>query len=214
MKKAFTLMELIFVLIVIGILTAIILPSTKRNPLQEAAIQLQSHIRYTQHLALLDDKFDANDANWKFGRWQMVFTTNASGFSNNQYAYTIFSDSGSYGGDASSSEVAINPENVNQIMTGGYASGTMDITSPTFKGMKKLNLGLSYGVSSVALSGCSGVHITFDSLGRPLDGIHDAGAGTDSHALIASDCNITLSDGTNNIVLTIKPETGYVSITF
>ncbi|MDQ7060006.1 MAG: type II secretion system protein [Sulfurimonas sp.] len=64
MKKAFTMIELIFVLVVVGILAAVILPRTKTNPLQEAAIQLLSHIRYTQHLALVDDVYDANDANW------------------------------------------------------------------------------------------------------------------------------------------------------
>ena len=206
------MLELIFVIIVIGILTAIILPSTRRNPLQEAAIQLQSHIRYVQHLALIDDKYDASDVQWEKGRWQIVFSTNANGFSDNQYAYTIFSDSNSYGGSASFGEVAKNPENSKQIMSGGYASGTMDITDPSFLGMKKLNLGLSYGVTSLNLNGCNGVHLTFDYLGRPLDGTHTSS--TSSHALLTSDCNITLSDGSDTVTITIKPETGYVNITF
>ena len=213
MKKAFTMIELVFVIVVIGILAAVIIPSTRTNPVQEAAIQLLSHIKYTQHLAMVDDKYDASITQWEKGRWQMVFSTNANGFSDNRYAYTIFSDSGAYGGSASFGEVAKNPENSNQIMTGGYATGTMDITDSSFLGMRKLNLGLSYGISTVQLSGgCNGVHITFDSLGRPLDGTHTSS--TSSHALITSDCNLTISNGSESASIIIRPETGYASVNF
>ena len=30
--------------------------------------------------------------------------------------------------------------------------------------------------------------------------------------LITSDCNITITDGTDNLIITIKPETGYAKI--
>ena len=70
MKKAFTMIELVFVIVVIGILAAVIVPSTRTNPTQEAAVELQSHIRYTQHLALTDDKYGTGD--WYKNRWQVV----------------------------------------------------------------------------------------------------------------------------------------------
>ena len=76
MKKAFTMLELVFVIVVIGILAAAIIPSTRTNPAQEAAIQLLSHIRYTQHLAMMDDKYDATNATWFQERWQIVFAGN------------------------------------------------------------------------------------------------------------------------------------------
>ncbi len=218
MKKAFTMLELIFVIIVIGILATIILPGTKRNPLQEAAVQLQSHIRYVQHLALLDDKYGAKDVNWYKKRWQIVFSSSAA--ANNQVAYTIFSDTaGSSTGNVNTSEVARNPENSSQYMTGGYSgANALDITHSSFNGMKKLNLGMSYGVNSVNLNGgCSNSRIAFDYLGRPLQGDQNTMTGAYSagtQRLITADCNITLSDGNNNVVLTIKSETGYTSITF
>ena len=74
MKKAFTLLELVFVIVVVGILAAVIIPSTRTNPVREAAIDLVSKIRYAQHLAMVDDKFDVGDANWMRNRWQIVFT--------------------------------------------------------------------------------------------------------------------------------------------
>lgn len=76
MRKAFTMLELVFVIVVIGILAAAIIPSTRTNPAQEAAIQLLSHIRYTQHLAMIDDKYDAANPTWFQERWQIAFTGN------------------------------------------------------------------------------------------------------------------------------------------
>lgn len=76
MKKAFTMIELVFVIVVIGILAAVIIPNTRTNPLYEAATQLVSHIRYTQHLGMVDDKFDSGNANWHRNRWQIRFTGN------------------------------------------------------------------------------------------------------------------------------------------
>ena len=140
MKKAFTMIELVFVIVVIGILAAVIIPSTRTNPLQEAAIQLLSDIRYTQHLAMVDDKYSANDANWEKGRWQMVFAFTGAAVDYNP-SYTIFSDkdTGSgYGGDASSGEMAKNPQNIKQLMTGGHTGASnLTFTDDAFVGIKK-----------------------------------------------------------------------------
>jgi len=219
MKKAFTMIELVFVIVVIGILAATIIPRTKTNPLQEAAVQLLSHIRYTQHLAIVNDVYDSSDNEWYKGRWQIVFST--SDFTKNVPAYTIFSDSGAYGGDASESEIALNPENPDQIMTGGYGNAAaIDIRDSGFKGMKKLNLGLSYGVETVAFSGgcrSNWARVAFDYLGRPLQGDHSSMTGPYSAGtkrLLQSDCLITLGNGVETVVITIHPETGYANITF
>jgi len=83
MKKAFTMIELIFVLVVIGILAATIIPRMKTNPVQEAAIDLVAQIRYTQHLAMSDDKYDKNNASWYKNRWQIVFVNNTYSIENN-----------------------------------------------------------------------------------------------------------------------------------
>lgn len=76
MKKAFTLLEMVFIIVVIGILAAVILPSIKTNPVTEAAINLLSQIRYTQHLAIVNDKFDASNSTWYRNRWQIVLNGN------------------------------------------------------------------------------------------------------------------------------------------
>ena len=76
------MIELVFVLVVIGILAAAIIPRMRTNPVQEAAIDLVSKIRYTQHLAMSDDKYDRTVA-WYKNRWQIVFTGNTYSIQHN-----------------------------------------------------------------------------------------------------------------------------------
>ena len=223
MKKAFTLLELVIVIIVIGILAAAILPRVKSNPLQEAALQVVSHIRYTQHLAIVDDKYDPNRKDtsgsliWFKDRWQIVFSH--SKFSANAWAYTIFADTTGNKpsrGDADEAEIARNPLNSGQIMTGGYGSKpALYYGDANFKGMNQLNLGKTYGVTSITFgNNCNtSQRIAFDHLGRPLktdvSSMHDPYNTTGTQRLLRGVCTITLSDGTDSEVIKIEPETGY-----
>lgn len=224
-KQAFTMLELLFVLVVIGILAAVIIPRTSTNPLQEAAIQVASHIRYTQHLAMIDDKYDTSrtDVNgkviWYKDRWQLNFSS--SEFTGKKVAYTIFADTqgnGASRGNANEAEIAINPSNANQIMTGGYGSAAaINYTKSGFRGMKKLNIGNSYGITSVKMNGgCANSRISFDHLGRPMRGDQNTmnspynSGGT--QRLMTIDCNVVLSNDTAHVTLIIQPETGYVII--
>ncbi len=216
LHSAFTMLELVFVIVVIGILAAAIIPNTKTNPLKEAAIQLLSDIRYTQHLAMIDDKFNPNDNEWYMGRWQLIFYNGLN--SNSVPSYTIFSDNSTYSGDPSFGEIAINPLN-NLLMTGGYSgSSTLDIRNTNFNGTSNMNLGVKYGVVSYQLSGgCSGARISFDYLGRPFRGDLSTMTGPYSagtQRLITSECNIVINSSTDSISLTIQPETGYAKIIF
>jgi prepilin-type N-terminal cleavage/methylation domain-containing protein len=219
MKKAFTLLELVFVIVVIGILAALILPRTKTNPVQEAAVQVLSHIRYTQHLAMVDDKYNANDADWYKERWQILFSSNGS--SDNKWAYTIFADIvGLHTGNPNETEIAINPANHNQRMTGGQTSSVnLDIKNANFVGMSKMNLGQSYNITGVTFSNSCSVggstRLAFDYLGRPLIGsLTGLASPYNITHLLQNDCNITLTDGTESAIIQISPETGYAKVIF
>ena len=227
MKKAFTMIELVFVLVIMGILSAIIMPSVKTNSLQEAAIQLASHLRYTQHLAMSDDNYNSLDDKWFKKRWQLVFSSSAYTGGSDVWAYTIFSDTaGKHTGDASESEIAYNPENSMQIMTGGYGDPeSIDIRDSGFKGMKNLNIGQTYGIigdnsdlKAVKLhGGCTYNRISFDYLGRPLKSNLSTMSKpyqAKSKRLISKDCIITLTADDKTVDIIIKAETGYISIKY
>jgi len=185
MKKAFTMLELIFILVVIGILAATIIPSMRTNPVQEAAVDLQSQIRYVQHLAMVDDKYDSTNSTWMANRWQIVF----SGTNNNEYSITHFNINS---GVASTQTYAKNPQT---------KADMQDISL-------KHNL-------TVSLTGsCAGqTNIAFDHLGRPMTGdLSDDTTAYVSTQLISQPCIVTLSDGSENLDINISQETGYASI--
>jgi prepilin-type N-terminal cleavage/methylation domain-containing protein len=70
-KSAFTMLELVFVIAVIGILAAAIIPRMDRDTLYEASEQLMRDIRYTQHLAMMDDVYRDDEQNWFYERWKI-----------------------------------------------------------------------------------------------------------------------------------------------
>lgn len=100
MKRfAFTMLELVFVIIVIGILAVLAMPNFRTNPLQQVTEQVASHIRYTQHLAMVDDKFDPTNAGWFNRRWQLTIAGTS---------YNIYSDT-DQDGALTVGEAAIDP---------------------------------------------------------------------------------------------------------
>ena len=216
MKKAFTLIELIFVIVIIGILASIALPKLNKNDLSKAAIQVATHIRYAQHLAMMNDKFNSLDNDWYKGRWALIF--GSSNDTNDKIAYSIFSDADNGSGfdtKPNLSELAIDPTNTSKYLSGGY-SGILDTDDE--KSNDSMNLGETYGITSYQLNGgCSGVRISFDHFGRPIKGTfntYSSAYKTHSYyvGLIQSTCRITLSDSNENINILIEPETGYVHI--
>jgi len=177
MKKAFTMLELIMVIVIIGILAAVIMPRTGSNKTAEAAVKLISDIRYTQHLAMIDDKFDSNNANWYKNIWRIRFDTNTS--------YSIVSDNNKFAKDP------ITKEDMNDT-----------------------DLNTLYGVAVFASGGCvqaaaNGI-VGFDHIGRPIVNVPNL---TSPYSdLMITDCIVTITGDGPNVVLTLRPETGYVSM--
>ncbi len=218
------MIELVFVIVIVGILSLVISSSFERNTLREAADQLVSHIRYTQHLAMVDNRFDSNDSDWYLGRWQIVFASNSG--SDNQWAYTVFSDwKGNHDGNpnkatgTSRSELAYNPLDPSKYLTGG-TSGTSIVHYDDVESSKELNIGHKYGITNVVISGgdtgSTAYRILFDEIGRPYRGSTNSSAASviNSHVdrLATSRISVTLVQNDQNITIGIEPETGYTHI--
>lgn len=101
MKKAFTLLELVFVIVIAGILAFVLIPKSSDTKLLESANQLISHIRYAQQLALNNDQFDPNDKDWYKKMWRIEFENNGT--------YKVWR-----GNEAQSNKIAPDPANPGQ----------------------------------------------------------------------------------------------------
>ena len=181
------MIELIFAIIVIGILAAVAIPRLDRDFRQEAKDNYISSIRYTQHLALIDDKTNPFQAGWQSNYWTIKFATDGS-------SYSI----------VSGANFATDPTSGKPF--DGQLSGSQSALT-----------GKKYGVKSVKASGgCVAPNIMFDKYGRPFDGTPASGVGiaTDYSNYMSADCKLTIefkSSGIDPLVLTIAKETGAIS---
>jgi type II secretory pathway pseudopilin PulG len=210
MKRfAFTMLELVFVIIVIGILAVLAMPNFNRHPLQEAAEQVANHIRYTQHLAMVDDKFDPNDTRWYLENWQFEFKRFTTPL---RIYYEIYSDIDHNG----NSDTVSPEETARDPLTHDYLDGSNKNTDIVRKfAIKSVTFSPSCHVNTSSAIG----ELAFDHLGRPYYYITGDPGGkplaTNMYQyLLKGDCNITLTHPDGTAVITIRPETGYVSVTY
>ena len=204
-KSAFTMIELVLVIVVLGILAALAMPRLDRDLKQEAADNILSSIRYTQHLALMDYKHKFDDPKWQQRFWKIMFST----CSNGEAFYRIGSDDDmDSGGTFEESEAAIDPGNGKPIYLAD--NGDCDNTNVS----NNIFIGKKYGVSVAnGTGGCVGIkHIGFDHLGRPHKSFGTStSANYASYMKTACTFTFTMSDG-DTFDITIEPETGYASI--
>lgn len=198
-KSAFTMLELVFVIVVIGILAAAIIPRMDRDTIYEMSEQVLSHIRYTQHLAMTDNVYDDTQSNWYQARWHLDFVNGSCGV-----FYRVGSDSdlSSGTGDFSNTEAARDPLTKTLIYNNTTPCADHD------GWYNDVLLGEKYNIVSMS-STCGTQRIVFDHIGRPYTGL----GGVTSK--MNNDCNYTFTDGNGNqAIITVTAETGYAYITY
>jgi prepilin-type N-terminal cleavage/methylation domain-containing protein len=219
-RRAFTMLELIFVIIIIGILAALSLPRLERDLRQEAIDTVLSAVRYTQHLALADNKHRYGQRNWQKAFWVIRFQRQGGNY------YFIIGSNADYGNNIDRNEAAIDPANGKLFYS---ADAVLDANeSPN------IFLTDKYGINNIDFSNCTqtaaGVnnarHIAFDFMGRPHKGIFNglggavggggggAAANYNEYATVmTADCEIdfTFTDG-SDFTLHIERETGYAYV--
>ena len=210
------MIELVFVIVVLGILAAMAMPRLDRDIRQEAGDNILSAIRYTQHLALMDNKSNINVSpavNWQKSFWQIRFA-NFGG----EWQYIIAANNDYDGNLDKNTEAAIDPQNGLYI----YASSS----TPANDESPNSYLSRKYGINNIDFSGCNGQtgavgnpgnddtnrHIAFDYLGRLHRGVFSA---TDNMStLMHADCTIKFqfADGSDDLLILIRQDTGYANI--
>ena len=206
-RSAFTMIEIVMVIVVLGILAALALPRFERDIKQEAADSILSDIRYTQHLALQSSKHKFDEPKWQRAFWKITFEScgGGSGF------FTSIGSDMDWGGDISQAEAAIDPANGKVMFwtnTASCADGGDNNTSDRIFLTKK------FGIKAIAgTEGCNGIqHIGFDHLGRPHVSFSGSTAPTyGSYMNTACIFTFTMSDD-DTFSIRINPETGYAFI--
>ncbi|MEE8588010.1 MAG: prepilin-type N-terminal cleavage/methylation domain-containing protein [Sulfurimonadaceae bacterium] len=206
-RKAFTMLELVFVIVVLGILAAMALPRMDRDLRQEAADNILSAIRYTQHLALNDNKTNPTLPNWQRALWMIRFSSDGD-------HYTIGSDTDRLG-NINKTEAAIDPINGKYIYNNSVTPQNDE--SPNIFLNKKYgitNIAITAGRGNPAGTATSTLHIAFDNFGRPFRGI--GGASNNYDRYVNQDCTITFTAANafpgDPIIINIAQETGYTYI--
>ncbi|WP_294957173.1 type II secretion system protein [Sulfurovum sp.] len=211
-KKAFTMIELVLVIVVLGILAALAIPRMERDLRQEAADNVLSAIRYTQHLALVDDKHKFDNPKWQERFWHIVF---GSCTGSDKY-YMVGSDddmTGSTNAYFTQNEAALDPTTGKPMFwTNGVDcsnGGDSTVSASIFISKK-------YGINSIGTSGgCGNLYLGFDHLGRPYGDKFPNSGTPDYNGTITGDCNITFGFSDSSITdfsIIIKKETGYAYI--
>ncbi|MFL1707208.1 Tfp pilus assembly protein FimT/FimU [Campylobacter sp. MOP7] len=213
LKKAFTMIELVVVIVVIGILAAMAIPRLERDNLAEAVDQIVSHIRYTQHLAMQDNRFNTADSNWFRGYWRILFHSGTvTGEPAGMWRYTIFRDAGAYSGNPNSlNQIALDPLDPQKRLTSGF--GNQGYPAASIK--QNLNLTRTFDIVNITFNGCgaNGTQtISFDNFGRPSGSMQ--GATRQHNRLFNANCVISLITRNGRTgTITIERETGFTRAT-
>ena len=216
-KRAFTLIELIMVVLVIGILATGTSQMLKRNTRGEAINHILEMIRYTQNLALHDSKHDRTDPKWQrsFWRFQIYRCANNSGL-----YYQIGTDK-NFNKGIGRSETAIDPSNGKFTFWETNTSCPKNSTDSLNEQVSpNIFLTQRYGINKVDFKSCSirkngsssstAKHIGFDNFGRPIKS-YTKSTLPDYWGHVVGDCNITFSFENKNkpFTIIIKAESGY-----
>ncbi|MBK1972962.1 prepilin-type N-terminal cleavage/methylation domain-containing protein [Campylobacter sp. TTU-622] len=224
MKKAFSLLELVLVIFIIGIIFSLINFYKPKDRLMEAAVQILNDIVYVRNLAMLQTDFRIKEFSvakreWYKSKWQLYFIKSSSA-TNNEQTYTIFLDKN---GDGNANlgktdinldrEIAVDILNPTKLMNSGQ-SGV--ISKLDKKASKRFNIEEQFGISSVEFKGsCSGsTRIVFDELGRLYSPLKNAKNIYDKTLTKKNEpCIIRLQSKFNKqICIVIDPLTGYAYI--
>lgn len=201
--KAFSLIELIFVVSIISLITYITLPKTQTNDLELITSRMVLYLKQTRHQAFIEDNYDHNDELWHKKRWSMKFLNcnkNVGGI-----YYIIYSDRNKTG-QIKKEHTLKDPLTKKHLYSFHTCKETKDSS-------KYVLLTKEFGINNIKLS-CNSTNslgqISFGSDGR----VYSKLSNKRNHHFdfeIKKPCILTLfhKDGTSKSI-SIESKTGYI----
>ena len=89
-KKSFSIIELIFVITLIGIITSQVSIKNNLSKIKLAKQQIILHLKYVRYIAMIDNKYDKDNPLWFRKRWTLKFLNCQSSIGG--LYYVIYSD--------------------------------------------------------------------------------------------------------------------------
>jgi len=219
-KKAFTMIELIIVLVVMAIIASFTMPRLKRDTRSEAINHMLTMIRYTQNLALHDNKHQRFNSRWQSGFWRFQIF-NCKGSQALYYmigTHTNSETNSNKSGWLNRSETAIDPSNgkftfwrTDKSCPKSSADPLMDQVS------QNIFITQKYGIKTVTfLDGCAinnnnDKYVGFDNFGRPYYKFKNSYK-PNNYGYLTSDCKIKFDftdSSINSFTIVIPNESGY-----
>ncbi len=203
MKQSFSILELIFAIVLISIVISQLIPKNNFSKLNLAADKIILYLKYTRYIAMIDNKFDIQDDMWFKERWTLKFqkcSKNVGGL-----YYVVFSDI-NHKGSPNKSECLKDP------ITNKYLYSHYDCEA-SHDESKYILLTKEFGVTNIDISCNSTSTIGQISFGN--DGKVYSRLGTTPDNIskyeIKDTCYINMYDKQENkIIIAIEPETGYI----
>jgi len=204
-KKSFSLLELLFIIVIIAIVSFGFFPKNIKNDLNLAASKIIIHLKNTRYQAMIDNKFNHDDEFWFRERWTLKFQ-NCQKSIGGLY-YVVYSDT-NHGGHINKSETLKDP------LTQKWLYSNYDCEASSNES-KDILLTKEYGVTKVNIS-CNNTS-TIGQLSFGYDGQVYTKLGTKNNDtykyLLKEPCNINLYDKSNNkVTILIEPNTGYIRL--
>lgn len=216
------MLEAVVVIALIAILAGIAIPRSQALGVRQAAQQILSDIRYTQKLAMQDNKFDDENSDvWFKKRWSITFAnTNLKECgidkgSEKSLKYSIYNDLSLSGNLNSRREVARSASDTSKFLSGGWRGMPASLCDRI---LPKMQIEKQYGVVGVKFSKECGLDrsltLSFDELGRPMRvaSTTSGGARTPYERLLRDDCLITLIGSKSKMYLLVRARTGLACI--
>ena len=202
-KKSLSLIEFIFIIVLLSIVTLQFFPKNNTNKLNHAAQKIIMHLKNTRYQAMIDNKFNHEDKFWFRERWTLKFKNCAQKLGG--IYYIVYSDK-NHKGSANKNETLKDPLSQKWLYSNNDCDASHDES-------KDILLTKEYQVTKVEVS-CNNTS-TIGQFSFGYDGAVYTKLGTKSHDTynyeLTQRCDITLYDESNNdITIVVEPNTGYI----
>lgn len=198
-KKSFSLLELIFAIVLLSIVIITIIPKNNTSKLQIATDKIILYLNYIRYIAFIDDKEHIDDNEWERKRWSLKFQKCSK--KQDGIYFVVFSDISGGTSHFKKAETMKDPLNQKQLYVQSDCNPKEDES-------KNVLLTKEFGIKDIKVS-CNNTS-TIGQIAFGKDGKVYSRLG-ENIKQIDKQCIIKLFDNNNNFTqIAIEANTGYI----